>query len=118
VAFLERKYRVSTGQFGLAVIEVMGRCTDDEVAEVEADCTRRFELVPIPNASGAIFKSMDGSLPKTVKVEPSTFDGKRYTCVKVDGRCNPLAPEQSGGSYNGKAVLRFVERYQEVGGVS
>lgn len=113
MTILNSNYQIESGEYGSAIITITGRCTADEITAIEADCCRDYKLIKIPNASGVIFKALDGSNPSTTTITPSTF-GKSYTCVKVDGRCNPLAPVQTGGTYNGKAVLRFMKRYQEV----
>jgi hypothetical protein len=118
MSILEENYHLSTDENGLAVIEVTGRCTQDEVTGVEGNCTRRYQMVRLPNASGAILKSLDGTLPALVFVTPSTMPTRTYKCVKVDGRCNPLAPQQSGGTYSGYMILTYLKRYQEVGGVA
>lgn len=115
---LNENYRVSQGQYGLRVIEITGRCTAAERTNIEKNCTRRFGLVALPNAAGAIFKSLDGTTPKVVEIRPSTFSGKYITCVKTEGYVNPFAPIQEGGTYTGKAILYFYKRYQEVGDVA
>lgn len=117
MAFLEKKYRISTGEYGLAVIEVTGRCTHDEAATVEAGCTRRYRIEAIPHASGGVFKAMDGTNPRTSTVTvPAT--NRSYQCVKVDGRVQGFAQAQVGGPYTGKKICQFRELYQEVGSVA
>ncbi len=118
MSILERRYRLSTDGYGLAVIEVTGRCTGEEAATIEANCTRRYVMVPLPNAAGAILKSLDGTQPTIVEVTPSTITSRTYRCVKVDGRVNPFTPQQQAGSHTGKTVLQFLMRYQQVGGVA
>ena len=118
MTILNENYRVSPGQYGLRIVEISGRCTASERADIEANCTRRYTLVPLPNAAGAVFKSFDGTTPKVVEIRPSTFSGTRFTCVKVEGVCNPFAPSQEGGTYRGHAILGFLKRYQEVGDVA
>lgn len=115
---LNRNYRVEAGAYGLKMIEVTGRCTETERTRIEGNCTHRYELVPLPNASGAILKSLDGTTPRVVDVRPETFMGRPYQCVKIEGVCTPLAPEQDGGRWTGHAILSFLMRYQEVGGVA
>ena len=113
---LNRNYRIERdAKTGLARITMTGRCTDDEVTAVEANCTRRYTMVVIPNARGAILKSLDGTIPKLVEVTPATIPRRKYTCVKVDGFCNPFAFQQSAGAYTGKCILEFTIVYQEVG---
>jgi len=118
VSIIDRKYRQSRDQYGLAIIEVTGRCTEDEIDDIEANCTRRYEMVPIPNASGAVLKSLDGTQPVKLEVEPPTFGGRKYECVKVDAYVNPFAYLQDGGSYDGHYITTYYVRYQEVGGTS
>jgi len=115
---LNENYKLSTDEYGLAIIEITGRCTSGEASTIEGNCTRRYKMVPMPNASGAVLKSMDGSVPIVVTVTPSTMPGRNYRCVKVDGRVNPFAPQQEGGEASGSTVLFFMEKYQEVGGVA
>jgi len=112
---LNDNYRITPDQYGLVIIEVTGRCTHDEVATIEANCCRDYKMVPIPNASGAVLKSLDGTQPRVVSVTPTTFGSKSYDCVKVEGRCNPLAPVQDAGDYSGSAIVTFFEKYQQVG---
>lgn len=119
MTILSRNYQIDTdAQTGLSVITLSGRCTGDEAAGIERDCTRRYEMVTLPNAAGAILKSHDGTNPKVIEITPSTITTRKYKCVKVDGRVNPLAPAQPDGPYAGQTILRFMVRYQEVGGVA
>lgn len=118
MSILNSNYRVSTGEHGLAVIERTGRCTSDERDSIESNCTRRFALVAIPQATGAVLKSMDGTRPLLVEVAPGTFAGKVYNCVKIDGRCSPFSYVQTGGPYSGKAIHQYRIIYHEVGGVA
>jgi hypothetical protein len=119
MSYLELKYHIETDTSnGLAIVMVTGRCTQDEVHVVEGNCTRRYSMVTLPNASGAVLKSLDGTLPMIVMVTPSTMPTRSYRCVKVDGRCNPHAYQQAAGPYAGYMILTFMIRYQEVGGVA
>ena len=118
MTILNENYRVSPGQYGLKVIEQTGRCTANERADIEANCTRRYTLVPLPNAAGALFKSLDGTTPKIFDGRPITFEGAKYVVVKVEGYCNPFAPVQEGGTYDGNAILSYYIRWQEVGDVA
>ena len=118
MSILNTNYRVSIGQYGLRVIEVTGRCTRIERSDVEADCCRRFDLVPLPNSNGAILKSLDGSTPRMVRIRPDTFSGDQYKCVKIEGLVNPMAPAQSGGSHTGQIILSYYIKYQEVGAIA
>jgi len=118
VAILNTNYAVIEDEHGLMVIEATGRCTADERAGIEADCTRRFKMVPLPNAAGAILKAMDGTGAKIVEIEPDTLTGARYRCVKVRGSCNPMAYTQPAGAHAGKTILTFYLRYQQVSGVA
>jgi hypothetical protein len=116
---IDSQFDVQTdAETGLAVIVQTGRCTGEEWAAVEADCTRRYEMVILPHASGAILKSLDGTVPALVEVRPPTLTNKAFLCVKTDGRCRPFAPAQVGGPYNGQTILRYQIRYQEVGAVA
>jgi len=117
MAILDESYEVAVDSLGLALIEVTGRCTEDEAADIEGDCTKRYEMVALPNASGAILKSLDGTVPQLVEVE-HPLSGRSYNCVKVLGIANSFAPAQVGGPYDGNKILAFMIRYQEVGGVS
>jgi len=118
MSFLERKYSLSRDANGLAIIDITGRCTENEIANVESNCTRRYEMVTLPNVSGAVLKSMDGTRPLITEIQPSTFGGRVYRCVKVDGTVNPFAYKQKQGPYAGKFIVHFMMRYQEVGGVA
>jgi hypothetical protein len=124
--FLEKKYHLETDQYGLALITITGRCTEDERDGIEEDCTRRYKMETMPNAAGAILKSLDGTNPQVVTITPSTWAtviswgaaGPAYQCVKVDGRCNPHAYQQAAGPFAGHTILTFLLKYQEVGGVA
>lgn len=120
MSVLEQKWIVDLDpQTGLFVFVVTGRCTSDERADIEANVTRRYEMVTLPNAGGAVLKSLDGSTPFLVEVEPPTMGGAVYTCVKVEGACTPFAPAQPVGSpYAGKTILSYRMRYLQVGGVA
>jgi hypothetical protein len=61
-------------------------------------------------------KVLDGTSPRAVTIQPSTYDNE-YLCVKVLGQAEPYAPVQDGGAYDGHAVLSYLIRYQEVGAV-
>lgn len=114
--FLNKNYSIEPGEHGTIRITITGRCTPDEVADIEADCCRRYELVPVPRSTSVIFKSLDGVSPSAVSITPATI-GKSYTCVKVDGYVNPFAPVQPAGTHIGQAILRFTEVYQQIGNV-
>jgi hypothetical protein len=115
---LERKYSITRDSNGLAIIQMSGRCTENEIANIEGNCTRRYEMITLPNTSGATLKSLDGTRPLITAVQPSTFGGKVYRCVKVDGTVNPFAYKQKAGPYVGKFILQYFIKYQEVGGVA
>lgn len=120
MSFLNTNYRIETGEYGLAVITATGRCTADEAAAIEGGCSRRYDLVAIPQTSGAVLRAKDGTNPALVSITPTTT-GRTYLCVKVDGRCNPLAAVQPFGApaaISGKAILSFIMRYQEAGSVA
>lgn len=118
MSFLNKNYNLAPDQFGLTVITETGRCTADEKSAIESNVTRRHEMVPIPNASGAIMKSLDGGTPLIVSVTPATMTNKEYRCVKIEGVCNPMAPVQTGGTHSGSAICRYRKVFQEVGGLS
>lgn len=121
MTILNRNYRIESGEHGAAVITITGRCTADELTAIEAGCCRRYSLVPIPNSSGVVFKALDGSNPALVNITPSTAGStiaKTFTCVKVDARCNPMTAIQTAGPNSGKAILSFMQRYQEVDSVA
>lgn len=111
-----KQFRKSPGEHGTFVIEESGLCTPDEAADIEGGCTRRFALTALPQARGAIMKVLDGTTPSTVNVRALTYD-INYRCVKVHGQVDPFAPEQEFGTYIGEAILSYVIRYQQVGGV-
>lgn len=115
---LEAKYKISTDQYGLAIIEVTGRCTEQDTTSMLANVCHRYEMVPISGTSGAILKALDGVRPTLVTVTPPTLGGKSYQCVKVDATVNPFAPKQVGGTWNGRYILQYYVKYQQVGGVS
>jgi len=117
MSILNQNYQVETGEYGLAVITITGRCTSDEAATIETGCTRRYDLVPIPQAAGAVLRSKDGTSPAIIAITHPTMN-RVYLCVKVDGRCNSFAAVQTGGPNSGKAIGRFMIRYQEVGSVA
>lgn len=118
MTMLDTKYWLDTDTTtGLAVIKVTGRCTSDEAKGIETGCVRRFEMVTLPHANGAILKSLDGTVPKVVPVTPPTI-GRIYRCVKVGGRTRPFAYRQPAGPYVNKTILSYEIIYQEVGGVA
>jgi hypothetical protein len=117
-SILNKNYRVSPGQHGTSVIEETGRCHASERADIEADICRRYQLIPYPNAAGVVLKALDGSNPQIQQIRPTTFSGDKFKCVKVEGYCNPFAPEQTGGTHNGKAILAYYIRWQQVGDIA
>ena len=73
MSILNENYgELSRDQYGLAIIEVTGRCTDDECTAIEAGCTWKYRMEEIPNSSGAVLKSLDGTSPTTVVVTHPT----------------------------------------------
>lgn len=118
MAYLEKNYATERDQYGMLVITVSGRCTESERTTVEGSVTSRFELLQFPNSRGVVLKPLDGTRPRIVEIQPPTFGGVRYRCVKIDGYCNPHATLQTEGTYAGKYILRFVMRYQQVGSVA
>jgi len=117
MSIIDEKYVIEPGMHGTVIITKTGRCTHDEAADIEADCTRRFELVVFPQADGVVLKSMDGSTPSVVDVTPPTV-GVTYRCVKVEGRVTHFAYTQPAGPYTGKKILKYIIKYQQVGAVS
>ena len=114
---IEKKYRVEQGEFGSYRITQFGRCSGDQntIKQIEEKCTRVFTLIQIPNSKGVVFKSLDGTEPVIIEVEPTTMGGRKYRCVKIYGRCTPFAPVQEYGEYAGVAVMQYEIVYQQVG---
>lgn len=112
-----QQFRKSAGECGTLLIEETGLCFSTDVSAIEANCTRRYRMEPLPNAAGAVMKILDGTSPLVTEVSPLT-DGQRYRCVKIWGQCDPYAPVQDGGPYAGKAILFYTIRYQQVGGIA
>ena len=85
---IEKKYRIEQGEFGSYRITQFGRCSGEQITikEIEEKCTRIFTLVQIPNAKGVVLKSLDGTEPTIIDVEPTTMGGRKYRCVKIYGR--------------------------------
>ena len=120
MSILNSNWTIETGENGSAVLTETGRCTADEAAAIEAGCTRSYELIRIPHASGVVLKALDGTNPVLYTVtHPTSL--RVFTCVKVDARTNSFAatqPTASGWIVSGKAVLRFMRKYQEVGSIA
>ena len=117
MAIISKNYVVSPGEYGLCVISEKGRCTDDERAAIEDGVCHDFVLVKIPEAFGAILKSMDGTLPQPVAITHPTT-GKSILCVQTQGYLNAASAVQTSGPYIGKAVCAYLRVWQQVGGVS
>jgi len=117
MARIAKHFEKSPGEFGLLVITETGWCKPQDAGEIEGNCTKRYKLVALPNAAGAIMKVLDGTNALMSIVAPLT-DDQSYTCVKVHGEVQPLAPEQNGGWANGSAALEYKIVYQQVGGVT
>ena len=118
MATFAQRYNLRTDDNGLAVITESGRCTTANIATIEGGATRRYKMERLPHSAGATLKSMDGSVPAVISVAPPVFEVRNYSCVKVDGRVNPFAIRQSGGTYNGEIVHQYQITWQQVGGVS
>jgi hypothetical protein len=116
---IEKSYRIERGEYDSLRIVQTGRCSSDlaTIAEIEGGCTRRFSLETIPMARGVIFKPLDGTMPTVVQIAPPTMAGRKYNCVKVDGRVTPFAPLQPGGAFTGTAVLQYEIIWQQVGAI-
>jgi hypothetical protein len=117
VARFTKQYRKLAGEHGTFVIEETGLCLTSDVPGIEAGCCKRYRMVPIPGGSGAILKVLDGVTPMISWITLSTL-GRSYYCAKVYGEVNPYAPEQLGGALEGRTVLQYVMRWQQVGGVA
>ena len=111
-----KQYRKQAGEHGTWIIEETGLCEGEEASKIEADCTKRYVMEPLPQSRGAIMKVLDGTSPKTTKVKPTTYD-EEYVCVKVHGQVDPYAPEQDFGSHDGHTILFYTIRYQQVGAI-
>lgn len=111
-----QQFRKSQGEHGTFVLEESGLCTPDEAYGIEGGCTKRFALTALPQACGAVLKVLDGTTPTIVAITPLTY-GNVYRCIKVHGQVEPFAPAQEFGTYINKAILSYVIRYQQVGGV-
>ena len=115
---LSRNQTIETDEStGLAIIVETGRCTHDEASSIEARCTRRYRVVVVPASTGGVLVALDGTTPSLRRVVHRAT-GRTYKCVKVDGRCNALAPLQSGGAAVGRTVCTYMIRYQQVGSVA
>jgi len=95
-----------------------GRCLAADISGIEGGCTWRYELVPVPQASGAILKPLDGTDPTAVSIALYGAASVTYSCVKVAAYVHPFAPQQSGGAFNGQYVYTYEITWQQVGGVS
>lgn|GEM_PF-3314804 len=119
MALSAERYTVRTDRFGLKLVTMRGWCQEDDIDTVEAHLCRRYVMVPLPQSTGAVLKSLDGSAPYTQYLEPPTWGGEKILVVKVVGHIvGTVAPLQSGGAYDGHYVLAFEIVYQEVNGVS
>lgn len=117
MSIISTNYRVMQGEYGLKVIEVTGRATSDERADLEDGVVSRYVLVPYPAAAGATFKILDGSRESYTTLTLPT--GARLQCVKVAAEVNPMASTQSAGMpHAGEVIVRFALRYQQVGRLS
>jgi hypothetical protein len=116
MTIISTNYTTQPGPYGTIQIVESGRCTHDEAAGITGYATRRYEMVALPNTSGAVLKSLDGTVPRIVYVSPTS--GRGYFCVKVEALVRPLAPVQTAGPYVGKSILRFEITWQQVGGVA
>ena len=112
-----KQYRKEPGEHGTFIVEETGLCTASEAASIEAGCTKRYRMVPIPQARGAYMKVLDGTAAAVVIVTPSTIP-VGYNCVKIFSATQPFAPAQPAGDYAGQAILSYTIRYQQVGGVA
>ena len=113
------QYRLSKDQYGLAVITINGRCLTGDIDDLELNTISRYKLVPLPQASGAIFKSLDGVAPVIYYVTVPAFGTNiQIKCVKVRVDVNPFAIRQVGGPYDGYYVHRYELVYQQVGDVA
>jgi hypothetical protein len=115
MAQTKKRYRLTPDEHGLFVIEESGLCVAGDIATISRDCCWRYRMVALPNVAGAVFKSLDGSVPRVTRVAPATFGGTGYDCVKVFYEVNPYAPLQSGGVYSGSSVLAYTIRWQQIG---
>lgn len=116
MAKFSRHFQKTRGEAGSFVIQESGLCLPGDAAAIEANCTKRYRLVVLPNADGVILKALDGTDPSVVTVAPLT-DGQSYQCVKVHGETQPYAPPDAGAWCGSDGVLAYVETYQQVGGV-
>jgi len=114
---IEKSYKIENAEHGTKRIVQHGRCSADAatVEQIERDCCIG-ELRTLPHSKGAVYVSLDGGNPLVEEIRPPTV-AKTYRCVKVSGRCWPFAPTQTGGVFEGTAVLQYEIVWQEVGDV-
>lgn len=117
MAKFSQHFEKADGEHGLKVITESGLCLPGDVAAIEAGCTRRYRMVALPNAAGAIMKILDGTPGSVVAISPLT-DGQTYQCVKIAGEAQPYAPPDAACPYGTSGVLAYRIVYQEVGGIS
>lgn len=117
MARFAQRFRVIPDEHGLMLIEERGRCLPSDVNRIRQGCTWRYKIEVFPNAAGGILKALDGTRPVLETVTVSTTRA-RYRAVKVAAYVNPFAPAQTGGSFSGRAILEYMIRYHEAGGVA
>jgi hypothetical protein len=112
---IEQSYETNQGEFGSTVIRQFGRCDNSEatVRSILAGQSNGY-LVALPHARGVVWKPLDGTNPIVRDIRPTTIP-RTFKCVKVAATVNPFAATQSGGVFNGKAVLRYEIIWQQVG---
>lgn len=113
-----KQFRKGPGEYGTTIIEESGLCLDSDAPAVEAGCTKRYRMVPYPNAAGAVMKVLDGTNPAIVAVVPPNPGTITHWCVKVSGIVEPYAAAHEGGLSDNHHIVLYTIRYQEVGSVA
>lgn len=109
----ERKYDTQPGEYGSLRVIQSGRASGEMAKTILADVAYG-ELVKIPHTRGIAFKSFNGDVPAIELVTPPTMN-VTLTCIKVAAAVKPMAPQQSGGSFDGDSVIAYQIVWQEVG---
>lgn len=111
---IELRYQMQQGPYGTRQIVQYGRCDGGSatVQSIHAGVTVG-EVVKLPNASGVVWKAYDGKRPTIYNITPSTISST-HRCVKIEATVNPMAPQQTGGVFQGSTVCEYRMVFQEI----
>lgn len=114
---ITEKWQKSDGPGGLPRWTVTGWATFERstIQDLERNAIVRPKFTPLPNTRRLSVLAVDGSSVSTVSINPKPGYPRITNCVKIGPvRWQQIAPEQTSGEYNGKAIISYRVQFQQL----